>query len=162
LHHLVLNNAENVNGFQKAFPPERKIDLTKSYKGKGVKIQWRQARDSVLEGYVDLEEIFSPNMWTVAYGLISFECPTARQAQVRTGTNEAMKVWLNDEEIWRYNYRRDALLDNDIIPVNLNGGTNTILIKVCQKIGNWGFYFRITDPGGHAFGDITYLPQVIS
>jgi tetratricopeptide (TPR) repeat protein len=158
----VIGPFENVDGFQKAFPPERKIDLDKSYKGKKEKVQWRQAEDSVLEGYVDLKEIFEPDMWTVAYGLISIDCPTARQAQIRIGTNESTKVWLNDEEVWVYNFRRDAYLDDDIIPVELKEGKNTVLIKVCQKTGDWGFYFRITDPEGHAFGDISYLPQIVS
>ena len=158
----IIGPFENDNGFQQRFPPEKRIDLTKSYKGKGRKIQWRQARDSVLEGYVDLQEILDPDMWTVAYGFLSFDCPTARQAQLRIGTNEATKMWLNGEEIWARNIRRDASLDGDIIPVELKEGENTVLIKVCQKVGSWGYYFRITFPGGYPFGDITYLPQIVS
>jgi hypothetical protein len=119
-------------------------------------------RDSVLDGHVDLREVMDPDVWTVAYGLLSFDCPTVRQAQLRIGTNEATKVWLNDEEVWVRNLRRSAAFDNDIIPVELVAGTNTVLIKVCQIIGDWGFYFRITDPEGNPFDDITFLPQIAS
>ena len=158
----IIGPFENTNGFHRRFPPERKIDLTKSYKGKGGKVHWRQVRDSVLDGHVDLREVIDPDVWTVAYGLLSFDCPTARQAQLRIGTNEATKVWLNEEEVWVRNLRRSAVFDNDIIPVELAAGTNTVLMKVCQIIGDWGFLFRITDPEGQPFDDITFLPQIAS
>lgn len=158
----IIGPFENKNGLQKHFPPERERKLAKSYKGKGGKVRWRQAGDSLLEGYVNLKELLRPDIWVVAYGLLSFQCPTAREAQLRIGTNEATKVWLNGEDVWIRNLRRGAIVDDDIIPVMLQEGKNTILMKVCQKIGEWGFYFRITDPEGNPFGDITFLPQVVS
>jgi hypothetical protein len=158
----IIGPFENRDGFHRRFPPERKINLAKTYKGKGGRVHWRQVQDSVFDGYFDLKETIDPDVWTVAYGLLSFDCPTARQAQLRIGTNEAAKVWLNEEEVWVRNLRRDAFFDNDIIPVALAAGTNTVLIKVCQIVGNWGFYFRITDPEGNPFDDITFLPQITS
>ena len=158
----IIGPFENTNGFHHRFPPERKIHLEKSCKGRGGKMYWKQEQDSVFDGYVDLRELIDPDTWAVAYGFLSFDCPTARQAQFRIGTNEATKVWLNEEEIWVRNLRRDAVFDNDIIPVELRAGTNTVLMKVCQIVGPWGFYFRITDPEGNPFDDITFLPQVAS
>ena len=158
----VIGPFENKGGFHRRFPPEREIQLTKSYKGKGGKVRWQQAEDSLFDGYINLNELMDPDKWTVAYGLLSFNSPTVRHAQLRIGTNEATKVWLNGVEVWLKNRRRGAIVDNDVIPVELQEGSNSILIKVCQKTGEWGFYLRITDPEGLAFGDITFLPQVIS
>ncbi|UCE20024.1 MAG: tetratricopeptide repeat protein [Gemmatimonadota bacterium] len=158
----VIGPFENKGGFHRKFPPEKEIQLDRAYKGKGGKVRWRQAGDNLFDGYVNLKELLNPDKWTVAYGLLTFHSPTLRQAQLRVGTNEATKIWLNGEEVWLNNRRRGAYIDNDIIPVALLEGTNTVLIKVCQKTGEWGFYFRITDPEGRAFGDITFFPQVIS
>lgn len=158
----IIGPFENKNGLQKRFPPEREIKLKKSYKGKGGKVRWHQADDRLFEGYVNLKELLKPNIWVVAYGLLSFQCPTVRDARLRIGTNEATRVWLNGREVWIRNLRRGAIVDDDIIPVTLQEGKNTVLIKVCQKIGEWGFYFRITDPEGKPFGDVTYIPQVVS
>ena len=94
------------------------------------------------------------------YGTLSFDSPTTRQAQLRIGTDDKVRVWLNDEEVWTLNVRRGAVADDDIIPVELKEGTNTVLIKVCQTISGWGFFFRITDTEGNPFGDITFLPQI--
>jgi hypothetical protein len=158
----IIGPFENKNGLHKRYPPEREIKLSKSYKGKDGKVRWRQAEDSLLEGHVNFKEILAPNIWVVAYGLLSFQSPTEREAQFRIGTNEATKIWLNGEEVWIRNLRRSAVVDDDVISVALQEGENTVLIKVCQKIGEWGFFFRITDPEGKPFDDITFVPQVVS
>ena len=157
----IIGPFENEDGFQRRFPPERETDLSKTYNGKGGKVQWRQAQDSTFEGYIDLKELLEPDTWTVAYGLLSFDCPSARRAQLRVGTDDAVRVWLNGTEVWKRNIRRSAVTDTDIIQVELEEGTNSVLIKVCQTISQWGFFFRITDPQGKAIQDITYLPQEV-
>ena len=71
----VIGPFENKGGFHKRFPPEKRIDLKGAYKGADGKVSWRKAEDTLLDGHINLEEIFSPNKFTVAYGLLSFECP---------------------------------------------------------------------------------------
>lgn len=158
----IIGPFEYKGGFHRRFPPERETKLTKSYKGKRGKVHWHRAGDSIFEGFVDLKELLSPGTWGVAYGLLTFTSPTERQAQFRVGTDESAKIWLNGEETWARNVNRPAYTDHDLIPVILKEGTNTVLIKVCQKTIYWGFFFRITDPEGNAFGDITFLPQIAS
>ena len=31
---------------------------------------------------------------------------------------------------------------------------NSILVKVCEESGGWGFYLRITDKNGNPFDDL--------
>ncbi|UCE18034.1 MAG: tetratricopeptide repeat protein [Gemmatimonadota bacterium] len=158
----IIGPFENKGGFHRQFLPERETNLTKLHNGKNGKVHWRQAQDGLFDGYIDLKEIYDPDTWVVAYGLLSFDSPIVRQAQLRIGTDDGVRVWLNDEEVWTRNMRRGAKADGDIISVALQEGTNTVLIKVCQTISEWGFFFRITDPEGHSFGDITFLPQISS
>jgi len=46
---------------------------------------------------------------------------------------------------WKLNEHRNAIFDDDIIRVSLKKGLNKVLIKVCNRLGDWGFYFRVTD-----------------
>ena len=77
--------------------------------------------------------------------------------QIRVGTNDAAKIWLNDELVWKFNSGRDASFDDDIIKVSLKSGLNKILIKVCNRISLWGYYFRITDEEGNGLPDIEFV-----
>ncbi|UCE18031.1 MAG: tetratricopeptide repeat protein [Gemmatimonadota bacterium] len=158
----IIGPFENKAEFHRRFPPEREIKLSKSYEGKGGRVRWVRAQDGTFDGYIDLRELMKPDTWGVTYGFLSLQSPSARRAQLRIGTDDATKVWLNGEEIWVRNERRTAVTDNDIIPVELEEGTNTILIKVYQTISGWGFFFRITDPAGNGLRDITFGPHVAS
>lgn len=155
----IIGPFENRGGFHRRFPPEREIQIAQSYTGKAGKVQWARARDSNVDGYVDLKELMKPGTWGVTYGTLSFQCPSRRRAQLRIGTDDGVKLWLNGEEVWARNVRRGAMTDSDRVPVELKEGANTVLIKVCQTLSGWGFFFRITDPEGNPFWDLSFLPE---
>jgi len=75
---------------------------------------------------------------------------TAQRAEIRTGTNDAIKMWFNGRLVADYQTAngRWAIADDDIVPVTLPSGWSTILVKVAQTVGNWGMYLRITDQNG--------------
>ena len=99
----------------------------------------------------------TPSNWSVAYGWICIESPDERNVQLRVGSNDAVRVWLNDEEVWRFNQFRLAILDDNIVGVTLKKGLNSILVKVCNRVGIWGYYFRVTDKQGHGIPDIRFV-----
>jgi len=149
--------ANTVSGFEYQFQPEKEINLKTSYKGANNKqINWRSADDGSHDGYVDLQSIFGYRYWTVGYGLVYAFSPEERKVQIRVGTDEAFKLWLNDELISQRYYHRGAMIDRDIVTVVLHPGYNKILLKVTNSDLEWGYYFRITDESGNAFYDITY------
>ena len=82
--------------------------------------------------------------------------PEERKVQLRVGTDEAFKLWLNEELISQRYYHHGAIIDRDIVTVVLHPGYNKILLKVTNSDLEWGYYFRITDESGNAFYDITY------
>jgi hypothetical protein len=47
-----------------------------------------------------------------------------------------------------------AVIDKYTIPATLKPGKNSILVKVCEETGGWGFYLRITDIDGKPFDDL--------
>jgi len=153
----VIGPFDHKNGFNNKFPPEKRIKLQKSYQGKSQTITWQRAVDGVHEGYVDLQKICREYNWSVGYGLIYVESPEQKDVQLRVGTNDAAKIWLNDELVWKFNIGRDASFDDDIIKVTLKPGNNKILIKVCNLISLWGFYFRISDENGNGIPDLRFI-----
>jgi hypothetical protein len=158
----ILGPFPNEGCFHHRYPPEKQIDLSKTYQGKAGEIRWVQAQDSLLDGYVNLQEIFADHDWAVGYCLLHCECPTARPAQLRIGTDEAMKIWLNGEQVWAKNVRHSTIVDGETMAVMLKEGTNQILIKLCQRLEEWGFYFRVTDSQGVPFSDITFASAPLS
>lgn len=72
------------------------------------------------------------------------------------GTDEACKLWLNDELIWQHYIKGDAMIDRDIVAVLLQPGYNKLLLKVTNSMMDWGYYLRITDGSGNGYYDITF------
>jgi len=155
---FVMGPFENRNGFNRRFPPEKKLDLSRTYQQSGQLIRWKRLDDGYFDGYIDLKHQFTKSDWAVAYGVIHIESPEEKEVQFRTGSDEAIKIWLNGEEVWRLNRIQDAIIDDQITPVTLQPGINLVLIKICNRYRDWGFYFRVTDAQGKGIQDIRFLP----
>jgi len=139
-------DAPDMTYLQTAYPPEKEIDLQKKYRGKeNLELEWKkiQAEET---GYVRLERLLEPNEQAVAYGLVYVYSPEVRQTHMLLGSDDGVRVWLNDKLIHTNPAFRGAYPDQDIIPVELKQGWNKVLIKVLQGGGGWGFYVRIVDP----------------
>ncbi len=154
---LVIGPFENNNGFLKKFPPEKKIALNKTYREKSTQIQWQHPDDDNRDGYINLAALYPKSNMAIAYALIYVKSPSQRMAQLRLGADEAVKVWLNDREVWRMNRIRGAVIDDDMATVTLQPGLNKILIKIINRWGSWGFYFRVTDGEGNGMADIEFI-----
>ena len=159
---LVLAPFENIGGFHKNFKPEKQIKLDKFYRTKSGKAKWQIAKDGNNDGFINLRDIYADSHWSVGYGLIYINSPEDRRVQFRIGSDASLKVWLNNEEVWKLNEHRNAIFDDDIIGVSLKKGLNRVLIKVCNRLDDWGFYFRVTDEEGIGINDIVFVSPEMS
>jgi tetratricopeptide (TPR) repeat protein len=157
-HWRVIGPFENHSGFNHQFPPEETIDLSAVYQAYGREIRWQPATDGAYDGYVDLRTIFKRSAWAVGYGLVYVNSPDKRLVQLRVASDEASKLWLNDDLVWQAYRRGEAPLDNDIVTVVLRPGDNRLLIKVTNSVRDWGFYLRVTDEEGNGFSDLKFHP----
>lgn len=156
-------------GLETPHPPEASLDLSGEYAGKGGPVGWRLlADDRVAEdGYVDLRGVFSEQEMSVGYAATAVSSATDIEAEVRVGSDDAVAVWVNGERVLWVDEVRSAAPEQNATPVRLRAGLNPVLIKVTQREGDWGFYFRITgadgkpvpglvaDPGGLRGGEAT-------
>ncbi|MBN1782814.1 tetratricopeptide repeat protein [bacterium] len=154
---MVIGPFDNKDGFNRKYPPEKAVEPVRTYSQGGRSFEWRHVNDGYSEGYIDLKNAFDKTDWCVAYAAIIIDSPKDQQVQLRTGSNEAIKIWLNSREVWRLNRLQDAIIDDQITPVTLLAGKNRILVKVCNRGGDWGFYFRVTDEDGNGIRDIRYI-----
>jgi hypothetical protein len=149
---------KDCNNFQKKFPPEEKDLHTLSEKIEGSS-GWKQVSVDPRTAYLDLKKYFSPADWHCAYAYCKVISPAEMSVQLRVGTNDMGALWLNGKQILFHNSERSAVLDDDILPVELQSGENTILIKVCNTEGNWGLYLRVTDDKGNAPAGLKFWPE---
>lgn len=134
-------------GLNKVFPPEENRD-----------IKWKRPFTYSDSGYVDLNAFMNPNDYVVAYALTYVYSAAKRDVIFRMGSDNGIKVWLNDIEIWNNDIDRSAEADEDVVRVAFKQGWNKILLKVSETWGSWGFYFRITNPNGTPAQDLIFDP----
>ena len=170
------DNTDN-RGFDTQYPPEVEVDLSKFYAGKDRIIRGGNIDyDHEQNGYINLGHAYFDSLersgiglpWNqyntraVAYLLTCIHCPSDMEAQIKLGSADGIKVWLGDELIHSADLVRNALLDQDTIPVSLKKGKNKVLAKVTNHETNgWGMYFRVTDTEGRPVPGLRYeRPEV--
>jgi len=142
-------------GYAAVYPPEERIDFEAEHDGKTGKVRWVEHETQDAYGKVDLNKAIGKHMGAVAYAAAEFDSPHYRVAEIRAGSSNAVKIWLNGELVFtRDEYHHGMDPDQYRAAVELRSGRNTILIKVCQNEGkeeweqDWIFQLRVCDPTG--------------
>ena len=93
-----------------------------------------------------------PVEWGTAYAACQITSPREQKVYCRVGSNDSVKVFLNGGAVWDnpIHSGRTLTMDDDIFPITLPKGESTLLVKVSNMGGNWGFCLRITDGAGNA------------
>jgi hypothetical protein len=147
-------NDEPFAGHHLAYPPERGIDLQAEYDGLKGKVRWVEYEAPPGAASVDLTQVFQPTEHVMAYALCYVTSPQEREVQLRVGTNDAGKLWLGGQLLLDYPHEGTAYLDREVIQARLPKGTTPILLKVSNRLHDWGFVFRITDARGRLLRDL--------
>jgi hypothetical protein len=159
---------DNTDGipFETVYPPERGVDLKATYEGKGgKKFGWKEyvhqekpglANPDKL-GIVDLNKEIDKLKGVTGYAFTVVESPEEQPAEIRIGTFNAVKIFLNGKMLFdREEYHHGMQADQYIARGTLKKGRNEILIKLYQNqqteswAEEWSFQLRITDALGGA------------
>ena len=92
---------------------------------------------------INFNKIFKNKENTVAYAFTTLHSPINQKVILALGSDDRPKVWLNGELVHQEFGRRWVEPDQDKIEVLLKKGQNTILLKVVQFHGQWGFTCRL-------------------
>ena len=147
------DNADGI-GYDAAYIPEDiiEIDLSVKYDGVDGPVRWKKFTDAELDGYIHLGEQHVD--WQVSYAFATINAPDERDVQFRFDSDDQGKVWGNGKEVFSHTKAFMAIVDTYTIPVKLKPGKNSILVKVCNEMGGWGFFLRITDEDGQLSDDL--------
>ena len=145
-------------GFAAVYPPEEKIDLNAKYVAKdGVEVAWQEHQTEDEYGIVDLRKALAAHKGAVVYAASEFTAKAPMSVEVRLGTPNAWKLWVNGQLAFgREEYHRGTQLDQYLVPVKLQAGKNTLLLKVCQNeqteewAQDWKYQLRVSDASGAA------------
>lgn len=161
-------------GFATVYPPEETLDLSAALDGKEGKVLWQPVETGDEYGVVNVNLSYPPPAppadakpadsdskeglkGVIAYAVTEFVSAEDRPAEIRLGSKNAWKIWLNGNPVFeREEYHRGMEIDQYRMPVTLHKGPNTILIKVCQDeqrrpwTTEWEFQLRVCDEVGTA------------
>jgi hypothetical protein len=148
----------NDAGFNVAYPPEKGVDLNAMYKGKnGKEARWTSAATKDPYGVVNLNKELGKQQGVVAYAYAAIESSKEQPIQIRAGSINGIKIFLNGKELYHLDeYHHGMDIDQHIASGALNAGRNELLLKICQNeqkeewAQEWKFQVRLCDAVGAA------------
>ncbi len=136
---------DGAHGLDDVHEVEEKPDPDATYTGEnGAALTWTPAR-AAANGLVDLTEHYGTLSNTNAYAQTKFEAAAAGDVLLLLGSDDGVVLWLNGEERHRNDAHRSADVGDDVLLLPVQKGTNTILLKVENGSGDWGFGAELVD-----------------
>lgn len=89
-----------------------------------------------------LDKVISQDPYVLAYAYCEIRSDKETPCLFAAGSNDGARVWLNGEEILDVPERRGLQADDNLIPVVLRQGRNTLLLKIAETENLWGFTCR--------------------
>lgn len=144
-------------GFDVAYAPETEVKLDASYDGKAGKISWKSISTKNDLGVIDLNTSLDKHKGAIAYAYATFVASKEQDVELRLGTPNANKIWLNGQLVATNNiYHANTSVDQYVGRGKLQAGRNTILLKIAQNeqteawAQDWKFQLRVCDKIGTA------------
>ena len=144
-------------GFAVTYPPETEIKLDAKYAGQKGEVTWSKQITDGKYGLVDLNKVTAPHKGAATYALAEFVSDKEQTVDIRLGTPNAYKVWVNGDFIFgREEYHRGSSIDQYRLRARLKAGKNQVLLKICQNeqteewAQGWQYQLRICDATGTA------------
>ena len=132
------------------------FDLVLEPEKAGSKADWRPVGQTALSkaGLVGLDKIMGGDE-RVAYLKTQITSERDQEARLEIGTDDGVKVWLNDKVVHANNVIRGNTPGEDKVKVMLNRGVNRLLLKVTQGGGEWSACCRLRAPDGAPLDGVT-------
>ncbi|WP_166825954.1 HEAT repeat domain-containing protein [Thalassoroseus pseudoceratinae] len=151
------------DGFNVVYPPEKQVDIDAEYPTEydlqydKPTVKWQAVSTDDDYGIVDIRKDLTNWKGSCIYAVTEFQSDAPQTVQLRLGTPNAWKLWVNGEELFaREEYHRSTRMDQYRVPANFKAGRNVILLKVCQNeqtqdwAQNYQFQIRVSDGAGSA------------
>ena len=98
-----------------------------------------------------------------AYALLQISVPFPLTVPMHVGGDDAVKVWLNGEIVYLHEKNRPSSGYQDTFDVDLNRGSNLLMVKVSQRSGAWKMFVGFDVPSAETAEDIDiFLPTTFT
>lgn len=152
---------KDLSGFDVAYPPELELKFDakyeSKYQGETRTLGWQPFVSEEADGHVNLRKALAHHKGAITYAATTFRSGQEQDCQLRLGTPNAWKLWVNGKLLFqRDEYHRGKRMDQYVVPVHLNAGANSIVLKICQNeqtedwAQDWTFQLRVCDSSGAA------------
>jgi putative membrane-bound dehydrogenase-like protein len=95
-------------------------------------------------GYFDLAALHgAAGVNSASYLVTTIESPADQDAEVRLGTDDGAKLWVNGAEVFKTAATRAAEPNQDAVKVRLKKGPNAVMLKVANGNNPHGAYLTI-------------------
>lgn len=136
------------NGFEAPHVDPAAVDVAQTYTAGDETLAWQWHESPSPDGLVQLHGRYPLIEHCTAYAYTEVTVPEDCEAQVRAGSDDGIRVWVNGEVVLENHVDRGADLDQDTAPARLRAGVNRILVQSTQHVGGWNFLLRLTQPDG--------------
>ncbi|MEM1165564.1 MAG: TIM-barrel domain-containing protein [Planctomycetota bacterium] len=103
------------------------------------------ARDVSGVGLIDLNALLGASRASVTFALSEFKLEHPTEIEVRAGSDDGLVVWINRERVIDADRPRAFTANEDVARLRLEAGQHTIVARVSQGTGQWGFDLRLWD-----------------
>ena len=133
------------------------MDFSLEYKGKYDQEIWRKHTGEFVDNHIQIPD---KEKWGVYYAYTTVNSPVEQAAVIQFSTIEISKLWVNGLQEFGIQNRRNRNEEKSAIPITLNPGNNSILVKICELRKGSGFTLQITDQDGKPIDNLEILyPQ---
>ena len=123
-------------------------------------VKWGRVTKGVEGLQINLEQAFGSVTNAAAYLRASVYSPIEQMAELQIGSDDGVKVWLNDKVVHAKNVVRGLKPADDRVRVSLREGWNPIMLKVVQVEGQWSVCLRVRDTADVSLVGLRMLPGI--
>lgn len=160
----IVGDFENISasGFDKNYDPISNPKDDVIFKNKiNADVKWFNLTNQVNGKWIDLTNNFNCTN-TLVFAQTFCTSSQDRNVYLRVGTSGSLKIWVNDQLIFKEEEERNNGMDTYVVPASLSKGNNRILLQVASsKISECNFMVRATTSAGDLISDLKFSPTYL-
>ncbi len=115
---------------------------------KGKRIRWQKTA-APADGVIDFIKLYGATEKANAYAYTEFTALTSGEVLFLLGSDDGVAMWLNGKEVHRNDAHRGVASGSDIVIAPVQKGVNTLLLKIENGGGGWGFLAEVVEVMGN-------------
>jgi len=146
-YHTTDMEADSLGGESTILPGEGEVNGGKTWK-----------KHDSYENYIDLRDYFSGQSVdnVITYAFVYIVSSREQSGNLWVGSDDGIRIWLNGELVLDHPSSGSYSIAEDKVPITLKAGVNTLLVKVKNSYGYYGFSVNVCDDDGDTLPGIEY------